>query len=327
MKSSNKPAAETPLEDDDVTTVVIREPDLAEVFNLFRRLGSRYPLERQVLFRLMADTGARISEVLSLTPGMFSWVNGKLSEDLTIPAEIRKGRSPLPCKVLLSKDTVLAVQQLVNQRMLEVRERIRRENLLKALNREPVPFVTEEMCRERLAVSALFPYRGPDEKLKDVKCLARSTAHRYIVDLLTRVLGPERAQYLRPHSTRHTKATAMHEAGATLRDIQIVLGHKQLETTARYVHSSEQRLAEVQRKVYRDREAFRRNYHPEEKWRKTEAVVVQAEFDGMSGSSDNVVLPPEAHAPATAAAIKRRRLTKRCKPQRPRKRPKREYNC
>jgi len=327
MKSSHKPAAEAPLEEDGVTTVVIRERDLAEIFNYFRQVGSRYPLERQVLFRLMIDTGARISEVLSLTPGMFTWVNGKLSEDFTIPSEIRKGRSPLPCKVLLSKATQLVVQQLVNQRMLEIREQFRRENSLKALKREQVPIVSEEMCRAKLAASALFPYRGSNEKLKDVKCLARSTGHRYVVDLLAKVLGPERAQYLRPHSTRHTKATAMHEAGATLRDIQIVLGHKQIETTARYVHSSEQRLAEVQRKVYRDREAFRRDYHPEENWRKTEAVVVQAEFDGLSDSSDNVVLPPEAYAPATDAAINRRRLTKRCKPQRPRKRPKREYNC
>jgi integrase/recombinase XerD len=83
----------------------------------------------------------------------------------------------------------------------------------------------------------LFPSRQNHGSMMEDRSL------RYVCRQAAKRAGIQRRVH--PHLFRHACATHMLDAGADLRTIQVLLGHADISTTARYLHVSIQRLQAV----------------------------------------------------------------------------------
>jgi site-specific recombinase XerD len=66
-----------------------------------------------------------------------------------------------------------------------------------------------------------------------------------MIETLKATAGLRDNPAIKPHSLRHWCATNLLRNGANLRDLQQFLGHSDLTTTARYLHSSEEQLRDI----------------------------------------------------------------------------------
>jgi integrase/recombinase XerD len=79
----------------------------------------------------------------------------------------------------------------------------------------------------------LFPGRTPDQPISgnDIFMVFQHAVRRAGI-----------TKKVCPHSLRHSFATHLLESGTDLRTIQILLGHRSLKTTSRYLHVSPQHV-------------------------------------------------------------------------------------
>jgi site-specific recombinase XerD len=91
--------------------------------------------------------------------------------------------------------------------------------------------------QSRPAGGWLFPQDRKPDRVMD-----SATAERIVARAAKRAGITRRVS---PHTLRHSYATHLLEAGTDLRSIQMLLGHANLKTTARYTHVSDQHLRSV----------------------------------------------------------------------------------
>jgi len=94
-----------------------------------------------------------------------------------------------------------------------------------------------EYWRWRKPKEYLFPSRG-ERRGPDVPLSDKTVWH--VCGDAARKAGI--TKHVTPHTLRHSWATHLLEAGTDLRTIQMLLGHGDLETTARYIHLSREHL-------------------------------------------------------------------------------------
>jgi site-specific recombinase XerD len=64
----------------------------------------------------------------------------------------------------------------------------------------------------------------------------------HLVKEVAAIAGLKGEDRIKPHSLRHAAATRFLNAGATLKDCQVLLGHTNLKTTSLYLHADEQSI-------------------------------------------------------------------------------------
>ena len=97
--------------------------------------------------------------------------------------------------------------------------------------------------------SLFIRYSGPKaDTLDDKNFRLTSRSIERMVDKYKKIAGI--TGHLSPHSLRHSFATDLLRAGADIRSVQLMLGHKNLSTTQVYTHLTDTHLREIHKKFH-----------------------------------------------------------------------------
>jgi len=263
--------------------------DIVSFFNFLRRFSPDYELKyvdrflvRSYLSQLHIQKLSRstIARKLSSLKSFFKYLVKKKAVRTSPVAGVRSPTEKnLP--VFLTRDEVTAlVESPQGFSVLELRDRAIFETLystgiriseLVGMNEHDVDLISEVVKvrgkgkKERFvplgscADKALTEYiRSPERlvRMRDRQAVflnrfgkrITSRSVRRVFDKYTKRLALKTKAT--PHTLRHTFATHLLDAGADLRDIQELLGHKQLATTTIYTHVSTTKLKEVYKKAH-----------------------------------------------------------------------------
>jgi integrase len=165
------------------------------------------------LFTLLARTGLRIGEALSLTWDDIDLEKGSVSVNKTVIYPLNSDPRVTTPKTRSSIRTV-------------------------TLDPETVRTMKEYRINQR-EVILMYGYKRSDLKLvfhqQDGRWFRINVVREYMKEVCKRVGLPK----LSPHALRHSHAVHLLEAGATIRYVSERLGHASIKTTEKYLHVTE----------------------------------------------------------------------------------------
>jgi len=163
-----------------------------------------------------------------------------------------KTRSGKRDKALLEVlfSTGLRVSELINLNTDQIKFENREIPVIGKGGHTRVVFLSENACRYLLSYLSTRIDSEPALFIS-VKGTAHRLSARQIQNLVKKyVTSAGLPLEITTHSLRHSFATFLLGRGANLRDIQEMLGHKQIATTQLYTHVTNERLREQHRKYY-----------------------------------------------------------------------------